>query len=405
MLPRKIVSVSSQLDVVRTFQRIAPNESLSVEDQAGGAALRLAERDYDRLFENCIDVIADLLRESGDIARDSRLKLLGRQIARTDLLLAEIGPGPDEEFRRLVIVEDKLSTNSECRRVLAQILEYAHSFQTSLSLAGLPDNVSPWVEKYGDDIRRGMRTGDFLLIICGDAIDPSLMSLVQSYVDRLDPSDRSDLVLIAMAIYSDGNIHVLVPHVAAGTARAVRDLTIRVELRTVNGVPVEIGTIRVEKTPGEDGRRPPRRGPVTPEVFIKKWEEACGADAIKDWRAFVEAVNRPAIVGLQWSHTKSGAPYLYLSHTSGESMGVLRLVSKRPIVRDVMHRPIWDADQKAREARQTFRQAFLDQVPRATVGGGLGRVEASVKAVADQRDAVIKLIANVAAELRARTDA
>lgn len=111
MLPRNIVAIGSQLEVLRKFQRIAPNAALSVEDKSGGAALRLAERDYDRLFENCIDVIEDLLRESGDIARDSRLKLLGKQISRTDLLLGEIGPGPDEEFR------DSSSSKTSSRRI------------------------------------------------------------------------------------------------------------------------------------------------------------------------------------------------------------------------------------------------------------------------------------------------
>lgn len=171
----------------------------------------------------------------------------------------------------VVIVEDKLSTNRECRRdVLAQILEYAHSVQTSLSLDDLPDNISDWVEEYRDDIRRGMRTGDFLLIICGDAIDRSLMNLVRSYVDRLDPSNLSDLVLIAMAIYSDGETHVLVPHVAAGTERAVRDLTVRVEIQAVSGVPLEIGKIRADETP-EEGRRRPRgeRVVIPPEIFMR----------------------------------------------------------------------------------------------------------------------------------------
>lgn len=415
MLPRNIVAIGSQLEVLRKFQRIAPNAALSVEDKSGGAALRLAERDYDRLFENCIDVIEDLLRESGDIARDSRLKLLGKQISRTDLLLGEIGPGPDEEFRRLVIVEDKLSTNRECRRdVLAQILEYDHSVQTSLSLDDLPDNVSDWVEDYRDDIRRGMRTGDFLLIICGDAIDRSLMNLVRSYVDRLDPSNLSDLVLIEMAIFSDGETHVLVPYVAAGTERAVRDLTVRVEIQAANGVPLEIGKIRADETP-EEGRRRPRRERVVipPEIFMKEWEEACGPDATKDWRTFVEAVDRSAVVGLEWSNYPGGAPYLYLSNTSVGSVGVLRLTDKKPIVRDLMNRSIWNSDQKAREARQTFRKALLDQVPGAALSGVGGeddhpkrakRVIASVKAVADQRDAVIKAISNLAAELRARAD-
>lgn len=415
MLPRSIVAVGPQFDVLRTFQRIAPNAALSVEDKSGDAASRLAERDYDRLFENCIDVIEDLLRESGDIGRDSRLKLLGKQIARTDLLLGEIGPGPDEEFRRLVIVEDKLSTNRECRRdVLAQILDYAHSVQTSLSLDDLPDTVSDWVEEYRDDIRRGMRTGDFLLIICGDAIDRSLMNLVRSYVDRLDPSNLSDLVLIAMAIFSDGETHVLVPHVAAGTERAVRDLTIRVEIQAVNGVPLEIGKIRADETP-EEGRRRPRgeRVVIPPEIFMKEWEEACGPDATKDWRTFVEAVDRSAVVGLEWSNYPGGAPYLYLSNTSVGSVGVLRLAATRPVVRDLMNRSIWNSDQKTREARQTFRKALLDQVPGAALSGAGGeddhpkrakRVIASVKAVADQRDAVIRAISDLAAELRARAD-
>jgi hypothetical protein len=73
-----------------------------------------------------------------------------------DLLLAEVGPG--EEFRRLVIVEDKLSTNRECRRdVLAQILEYAYRVQNSFTPDELPDAVADWADDFRDDIRRGSR--------------------------------------------------------------------------------------------------------------------------------------------------------------------------------------------------------------------------------------------------------
>lgn len=414
MLPRTIVAVGSQLEVRRRFHRIAPNAALRVVDESGGAASPLAERDYDRLLENCLDVVEDLLRESGDIALDSRLKLLGHQVSRIDLLLGEIGPGPDEEFRRLVIVEDKLSTNREGRRdVLAQILDYAHRVQTSLSLDDLPDNVSDWVEEYRDDIRRGMRTGDFLLIICGDAIDRSLMTLVRSYVDRLDPSNLSDLVLIALAIYSDGEIHVLVPHVAAGTERAVRDLTVRVEVRGANGVPMEIGKIRADETPEEGRRRPRSEKAVPPEIFMKEWEEACGPDATKDWRTFVEAVNRSPVVGLEWGNYPGGAPYLYLAETPVGSLDVLRLADKKPMVADLMHKGIWNSDQKVQEARQTFRKTLLDQVPGAVLRGDGSdddhpklrkRVSASVKAVADQRDAVIKALSHLAVELRARAD-
>ena len=136
---------------------------------------------------------------------------------------------------------------------------------------------------------------------------------------------------------------------------------------------------------------------------MQEWEEACGPDAIRDWRTFVEAVDRSAVVGLKWSNYRRGAPYLYLPHTSVGSVGVLRLFDKKPRVRDLMYKPIWNSDQKAQDARQAFRKALLDQVPGAALGD-VGQFFASVKAVADQRDAVIKAISNVAAELRARAD-
>ena len=155
MLPNSVVTVDSQLNTLKTFRRIGLGNPLS----DGGTQRH--ECDYDRVFSNSIQVIDELLRGSGDIASDSRLKLLsqpGEQIERIDLLLAEVGPR--EDFRRLVLVEDKLSTNNECRRdVLAQILEYAHTVQTKLTADRLSRLHLEWVEDYRDELDRGMRSG------------------------------------------------------------------------------------------------------------------------------------------------------------------------------------------------------------------------------------------------------
>lgn len=403
MLPRSIVAVGPQLDVLRRFQRIAPNAALSVVDQSDGAALRLAERDYDRLFENCIDVIEDLLRESGDIAHDSRLKLLGTQIARTDLLLSEIGPGPDQEFRRLVIVEDKLSTNRECRRdVLAQILDYAHAVQSTLELDDLPDAVADWAEGYREEIRRGMRSGNFLLIICGDCIDERLASLVQSYVDRLDPSNLSDVVLIAMPIYSDGETHLLVPHIVGGTQRAARDLTIRVEVHTSNGAPIEVSKVQISDTPDSKAGGHPRVE-VDPDTFMREWKEKCGQRAADAWREFVENVRASHIPGLEVRNFRSGAPYLCLSNSSIGPITILRLAQATRYIKDSLYTPVWESEPTARDARARFRDVLI-KIPGADYVGAMKRVRAPVEALAEQHDAVNKALSDLAAELRARAD-
>src|SRR5439155_11244260 len=108
-----------------------------------------------------------------------------------------------------------------------------------------------------------------------------------------------------------------------------------------------------------------------------------------------------------------GAPYLYLADTSLGSLDVLRLANEEPRVADLMHKAIWNSDSKVQEARLRFRKTLLDQVPGAVLRGDGSdddhpklrkRLSVPVKAVADQRDIVIKALVNLAVELRARAD-
>src|SRR5207249_12269312 len=104
-----------------------------------------------------------------------------------------------DEFRRLVLVEDKLATNSEGRRkVLAQIFDYAREIRTNLELLDEIDDHADWVNQYRSAIVRKGRSGDVLLIVCGDRIHEDLMGLVESYVDSLGPARPSDIVLLEM---------------------------------------------------------------------------------------------------------------------------------------------------------------------------------------------------------------
>jgi hypothetical protein len=396
MLPRTLVSVDPSLQRLREFRR---------EDALGGFLVNAAERDYDRVFATCLDVIESLLRESGDIAEDSKLLLLsepGRQVARIDLLLAEVSSSEDREFRRLIIVEDKLSTNSGSRRdVLAQILDYSNIVQSELTPDDFPDSVSDWVDEYRYEIHQSMRAGDFLLIICGDEIHDRLVGLVQSYVLRLDKANRSDVVLISLPIYSDGDMHILVPHVVGGTERTPRDLKLKIEVHTTEGRPLPVAGIRSEQLTTEaTGTR--RRGSlVDPAVFMMNWEAVCGRDAADAWRAFVAVAQTAAIPGLQVGAYASGAPYLYLASTTVGTVQVLRLSTGKPEVSDRLIGPVWDTSPELMAVRERFRRALL-QLPAATirVSKGSSRVWVPVIAVAAQANAIAASISESPREIR-----
>jgi hypothetical protein len=399
MLPRQLAVVDSNLKVVSRFSRVAAGQSTELP---GTLAPHLAEKDFDRLFFETLDVLTELLRESRDIAADSRLKPLsepGKQVARIDLLLAEVGP--QDDFRRLVLVEDKLLKNNQSRReVLAQLLDYAHAVQAGLDLDELSASVSEWVDDYREDIERAERAGDYLLIICGDGIHDDLQSLVRSYVSRLNPANQSDLILIAMAIYSDGTTHILAPHIVGGTERVGRDLTMRVVVELPNGTRLTPGTIEVQDTPEEKQTGRHATDVVEPGVFLEEWLKECGQPALEAWNSFVGAINSSQIKDrLLWEHFPGGAPHLDFADRAIGRLGVLRLADSKPMVRDMMHAQIWQTNQALQVAVQKFRGVLLT-LPGAVVSrAGGGRVSVPVKSLSANADAVISAISDLSSNL------
>lgn len=59
------------------------------------------------------------------------------------------------------------------------------------------------------------------------------------------------------------------------TERATRDLTIRVEIQTPSGAPVDMGRIQIGETP-EDKAPRRRRTEIDPEIFMQSWKEKYG---------------------------------------------------------------------------------------------------------------------------------
>jgi len=401
MLPHTLAAVDLEMKCLRPFHRVRPSGARVAADGSGWAEHRL-EDEYDRLFVNCLAVIEELLRKSGDIDPTSKLKLLSdppQQVLKIDILLAEVGPDPNNEFRRLVLVEDKLATNSESRReVLAQILEYAHTVQTKLRPRDLSTSVvePDWIEDNEDEINRAMRSGDYLLIICGDHIRQHLVALLQSYVDRLNPVNASNVVLIEMAIYSDGDVRVFVPHIVGGSARATRDITVRVKVETADGSPLTVSSVETEAT--STGPTGPRV--IPPAAFEAGFVQRFGPQAAQAWRTLAEAAVNSGIPGIGVANYDGGAPYIYLSNTPLGPVHLLRLADSSPVVRDRLNTAIWDSSGGAQRVREQFRNALLKGVPNASVGGKVGRVNGPVQDFANARQVVIEAIKVLVADLQ-----
>lgn len=101
---------------------------------------------------------------------------------------------------RIGIVETKLSYNPQKRReVVAQVLNYALSLQESdrEDLPDLPDSPDAPLE---EDLIECLRSGRFLLIIAGDALDPRALRLSQSMLARHLTSEW-DLAMVDLNVY------------------------------------------------------------------------------------------------------------------------------------------------------------------------------------------------------------
>src|SRR5574341_364786 len=217
ILPDWITAIDENLSRVKRYDRIGPESELGK---------RLKESDYDRLIVSHVDLLADTLRQAEIIADDSDLMVLGTQVKAIDVLLAEVEVETGE-FRRLVLVEDKLFVNPEARRdVLAQVLDYSLNLEEKIDVDALleilPKQHSDWLEENRDRIESTLHSGDYLSLICGDRIQERLIRLVDRFIRRADanPLKLNKLCLVAMAIYSNGATHLLIPNIVSAVIGA-----------------------------------------------------------------------------------------------------------------------------------------------------------------------------------------
>jgi hypothetical protein len=197
---------------------------------------------------------------------------LGTQSAgeQTEIDQASVNTGVGllvSESGRIAIVETKLSYNPEVRRsVVAQTLEYASHLS---EVADLPD--LPPVPKLAssdfvllDDVRDGLRKGDFLLIIAGDGLDPRAVRLSKTLLSR-HALEGWDLALVDVAVYQrlgdEGEPkHLLVPHLRGALVA---------EQRHVLRVVVEGGKAKVSVEPNAEAEGPSRRRRQDEEAFAR----------------------------------------------------------------------------------------------------------------------------------------
>ena len=154
---------------------------------------------------------------------------------------------------RIGIVETKLSYNPQKRReVVAQVLDYALSLQESdrEDLPDLPDSPHAPLE---EDLAECLRSGRFLLIIAGDALDPRALRVSQSMLGRHLTSEW-DLAMVDLNVYRrqhDDDDLIVVPELLG---------TLQTELRQVVRVVVEGESVRarvvVDKIVHDESRAP-----------------------------------------------------------------------------------------------------------------------------------------------------
>lgn len=395
ILPDWIVAIDENLDRVKRYDRI------SLETELGK---RLKESDYDRLIVSHVDLLADTLRQAEIIADDSDLIVLGTQVKAIDILLAEV-EAETREFRRLILVEDKLFVNPEARRnVLAQVLDYSLNLEEKLDVDALIENLplhNDWLEENRDRIEITLHTSDYLLLICGDRIQERLISLVDRFVKRSDanPLRLTELCLVSMAFYSDGTTHLLVPNIVNAVIGAQRALTIRIEVRDSAGGFVEAPAKLVDREQAEGGGSGRPRGERHTEAeFFKDYWKSYGDEAIASCLVVLEALERSGIPGLRRAHADSGRPALYLDETPFGQINILGVSGKGPSLHDNLQIALrrHGKNPHVSDAITKFRRSLLE-IPDARRSEK--RVYMPVKALAENPkhliDAIDKFVASL----------
>ncbi len=324
VVPKTLRMLDGKLRTGRTFTRW---------DSTTGEALgrRFTETDLDQLVIAHADVLADLLREGELLAADSELRCLGTQIDHVDVLFAEVKQGT-HELRRLVLVEDKLLRNVEAtRQVLAQVVDYAHHFQRDVEADELEAKVDAkqraWLAGQRDALERCLASGDLLLVICGDDLQPRLVELAARLLDRpAGAVGGQELALVSMALYRSGKDHLLVPHLVGRVEKAQRQLQIQVTVRDGRAPAVTV-------TEAAEPVASARGGGKNEEAWFRKWGFP---DAVEDCKRVLAALERANVPGLERTANFHGKPKIYLSGTSLERFEVFRVTSWEPLLRDAL---------------------------------------------------------------------
>jgi hypothetical protein len=349
-LPRTISVLNATLAAKEKYVRLDP----------GSGPLRdFRERDYDDLIERHSDALGELLLEAAVIEKGSHLRYLGRQVASIDVLFAEVDS--DGTFRRLVIVEDKLLRNPTARRaVLAQILEYADAVQrlTVERLAEkLTTEIQDWIEENEEDIASSLRTGDFLLVICGDEIHDRVAKLAERFAKEANPLSQLDLCLIALTFYrNEKGDFLLVPALAGAVGRSDREFIVQVKV-----LDSQSRELRAETQWSNAGNDPNR-------FFTKTWAKF-SANEIAACRDVVAALSAGGVPGLSSVPTTTGRPMVVLDGTRFNRVKVLLAATSAPALRDAPDRNRGLlTDPEAAKTWKEFQEALL-KVPGARWGG------------------------------------
>lgn len=297
VLPDAIPVVDAKLKQLRMMNRLA------------GSSDRYSEADFDELIVNQASSISSTLKNAG-VLRGTGLRFIARQVANIDVLFGEID---GDELVRLVFVEDKLFKNPEShRKVLAQTLEYANkNISADELLEKAAPDVRAWLTSHRDSLDRLLRRGDFLLIICGDRIQPRLLEIAKPMLDRPTLSLRGvELVLLSLALYEAEGTAIVVPNLVGAVTNFERDLRIEVTVRTDEGRKLPVKLARAERATEAPRAIPVRRQSSerwTEERFLDQARtnarEHVGPEG--DWAGSLEAILRrcaetPGLV-VRWS--------------------------------------------------------------------------------------------------------
>lgn len=305
-------------------------------DSLPGVSGKLSEARYDELLVLHHAAVAEALRDAELIERDSRLVVLGRQILKIDVLMAEVGP--NDKFRRLVMFEDKLLRNPESsRKVVGQLLEYARRLEQAdpeevLQVCGDKCSDPQWLEGAEKEIGFSINQGDFLLLVCGDEPHPDMLGVVRMLTQHLNanPLSSYDLGVVAMTIYSDGDRRFLLPQVVSSVAPPTRELVIRVVRDDGQAVAPKPVVVKDEQQRRKTAKR------ATEGEFFAEFGTVWTADRVDAFRQFVAAVEK-ADVGAKVIRTSFGRPQVSLEQTRYGSVTLFAVRGKAAELEDYLH--------------------------------------------------------------------